>query len=170
MAVALMQCSSSRTATTTAAVAPDVSQVPQILSNTTTQQTHATKDSVTIGQKNDQQIDRSARGSSVVKKTPATKDERTLYFSKADFSIYDTNYDSLAIAHKQKSSTSRLDSGKYNEKIDLGILSSEQAYQMSVNLLNTKILVLSVVDPTLFENFKNEDFEKNLPITGRSTL
>jgi hypothetical protein len=166
MAIALMQCSSSRKQTTTAAVAPDVSQVPQILSNTTTQQTQV-KDSVAIRQTN-QQTD--LGDSAVMEKTFTTKDERTLYFSKADFSIYDTNYGSLAIAHKQKSSASLLDSGKYNQNIDLGTLSSEQAHKvtmnLSMNLLNTEILVLSLVDPKLFENFEKEDFEKNFAHYG----
>jgi hypothetical protein len=95
-----------------------------------------------------------------------TENSRILHFSEADFSIYDTQFDSAFLkSDKHRLLKNKFDSvNHYNTGI--GILTPAKVQQLTLNLTKAEIICLSLVNSDLFENFEKEDLEKKFAQYG----
>jgi hypothetical protein len=157
-ATVAIQCSSGRQ-TVGVVSSPDVSQVP-IHSDTSDENNAAVND-----QSRERRIARHADGSND-HDSSKTGNSRMLHFSGADFSIYDTPFDSAFLkSDKHGLLKNKFDSVNHHNT-DVGILTPADVQQLTLNLAKAEIICLSLVNSDLFENFEDEDLEKKFAQYG----
>jgi hypothetical protein len=163
-AMMLWQCSSTLKSAGVAS-SPDVSQVPTLSDTLPKKQANMPDDLVVMmGSPSFYQTPTASGKYDSIQTTTEATAPRIVHISASDFSVYDTRHDST-VHNSGKSKHVLPDSAS-----DVAILSPGELRSLTLNLSKSELVVLSLVNEDLFENFEKEDLEKKFAQYGASYI